>query len=269
VTDGSCAPVAPVVPSRLGSLGPSTHTAEPGDWWETTRAALLRERLERPGAAQRVLLDVGCGSGYVVSDEVGISARLRVGIDGWRWDNWDSMSGAVFVVADVRKLPFRSASADVALVLDVLEHLSDDVAPLDEVRRVLRGDGRVAITVPAFDVLWSTHDDAVGHYRRYRLRDLTRPLSAAGLRVVRWSYFFSWLFPLALLRRALRLGGDSDRTPQSLAPIAPPLGRLERFCIRHGITIPFGSSAFVEAELADRAASAEHRRATEGALETA
>jgi SAM-dependent methyltransferase len=233
--------------SQVGSVGPSTHTASHGDWWEAARAGLLRELLAPHEGEPGVLFDVGCGSGYVVSDEGGLRARLRVGIDAWQWPHWHVSSGAHFVVADVNHLPFRSGCADVALVLDVLEHLADDAATLGEISRVLGRTGRVAVMVPAFEVLWSAHDEAVGHYRRYRIRDLTHPLSKAGLRAVRKSYFFAWLFPIALVGRLLHLGRSSDRTPAILAPIAKQLGRFERFCIRHGVVIPFGTSAFVEA----------------------
>jgi SAM-dependent methyltransferase len=233
--------------STLGSVGPSTHTASHGDWWEANRALLIRECVSRPHAARELLLDVGCGSGYALSDQAGLDARLKVGIDAWRSSEWDTAGGAVFVVADVSKLPFRSGVADVVLTLDVIEHLDDDQAALAEAARVLRVGGRAAVMVPAFAILWSPHDDTVGHYRRYRLADLVGPLSSAGLRIVQRSYFYSWLFPVALVRRVLHLGGQSDTTPRALGPIAHMIGRLERLVLRHRVPIPFGTSAFVEA----------------------
>ena len=201
------------------------------------------ERSARPD----VLVDLGCGSGYVVSERAGIEAGLKVGVDAWRWPSWESSAGTVFVVADVLRLPFRSEAADVVVTLDVLEHVPDDGGALEEAGRLLRPRGHAVVMVPAFSLLWSKHDDAVGHLRRYRTRDLTARLSSVGFRVVQTSYFYAWLFPVALARRVLRLGGRREATPRVLGPVAHVFGRLERFCIRHRIRIPFGSSLFVEA----------------------
>jgi hypothetical protein len=100
--------------------------------------------------------------------------------------------------------------------------------------------------VPAFKVLWSNHDEAVGHYRRYRLGALVDVLAGSGLETVQRSYFYSWLFPVALVRRALNIGEGHDGTPALLAPLAYVIGSIERFLIRNRLPIPVGSSAFAE-----------------------
>jgi len=239
------------VPGR-NRVGPSTHAAAHGDWWEANRALLIGQCLDQPRPGGRLLLDVGCGSGYVISEAAGIDARLKVGIDAWRSPSWDPSSGSVFVVADVTQLPFRSGGADVVLALDVIEHVEDDRAALREMARVLRAGGVAAVMVPAFAVLWSSHDDAVGHLRRYRVRDVARLLTSEGLSIVQASYLFCWLFPFALVRRALRLGGEGgDEAPRLLAPFANLFGWFERLCIRHRVAVPFGSSVFVEAVRSD------------------
>jgi len=232
----------------------TAHAASYGDWWEANRAALLRECLHASRSDRHLLLDVGCGSGYVLSDEAGIPAGFKVGVDAWLSSEWKPSPTAAFVVADVANLPFRDGVADVVLSLDVIEHLEDDRAALTEAARVLRPGGAAAVMVPAFKLLWSrSHDDAIGHYRRYRLDPLTDLLAAAGLQIVQRSYFYSWLFPVALLRRALRVGGSSDATPAPLAPVANAVGRIERFLIRQRVPIPIGSSVFAEARRPDPA----------------
>jgi SAM-dependent methyltransferase len=243
----------PVRPNSVGrGIVSSAHAASYGDWWEANRAALIRECVPTPRAAHRLVLDVGCGSGYVLSAEAGIDAEFKVGVDAWRSSAWMPSTGSAFVVADVTQLPLRDGVADLVLSLDVIEHLEDDRVGLAEAARVLRPGGTAVVMVPAFKVLWSSHDDAIGHHRRYRQGDLDHLLAATGLESVQRSYFFSWLFPVALVRRALRLGGESDATPAPLAPLAHVLGRLERSLIRHGIPIPFGSSVFTHAVRPDR-----------------
>ncbi len=237
----------------------SAHAASYGDWWEANRAALLRECLHASRSDCHLLLDVGCGSGYVISDQAGIEAGFKVGVDAWLSSEWKPSPSSVFIVADVANLPFRDGVADVVLSLDVIEHLEDDRAALTEAARVLRPGGTAAVMVPAFELLWSSsHDDAIGHYRRYRRGALTDLLSATGLQPVQRSYFYSWLFPVALVRRALKLGGESDATPAVLAPLAYAIGRIERFLIRNGFPIPFGSSAFAEARRPDQAQPKSH-----------
>ena len=85
--------------------------------------------------------------------------------------------------------------ADAVLLLDVLEHLDDDVAALVTARRALRPSGLLVITVPAYRWLWSGHDVALGHRRRYTARELSRVVERAELAVVHASYFNTLLFP--------------------------------------------------------------------------
>jgi SAM-dependent methyltransferase len=234
------------VPPNDLTVGPSTHTATYGDWWEANRASLVRERLRASRERHSVLLDIGCGSGYVISDDAGIGSDLKVGLDAWLGSEWKATPGSVFVVADVAALPFRDGVADVVLSLDVIEHLRDERIPLLEAARVLRPNGIAVVMVPAFPILWSNHDVIVGHYRRYRLGEVADLFASSGIGTLQRSYFYSWLFPVALTRRMLSLGRERDGTPRLLAPLGNAMGRLERFLIMRGVSIPIGSSAYVE-----------------------
>src|SRR5207247_1080807 len=137
--------------------------------------------------------------------------------------------------------------ADAVLLLDVIEHLDDDVAALETARRALRPGGLLVITVPAYRWLWSGHDVALGHRRRYSARGLARLVERAGLHVVHASYFNTLLFPAVALTRAWkRLTGDESH---DLHRPAPAINRwlervfaLERHVVPR-VALPLGVGA--------------------------
>ncbi len=143
---------------------------------------------------------------------------------------------------------------DVITMVDVLEHMPDDVRSLRHARDLLRPGGVLLCTVPALKWLWSDHDVALHHYRRYTRRGLLHALGSAGLRVERISYYTSLLLPaLALQRLASRLvRRRTGESPQY--DVRPPgfglnrlFGRLmsiERWWLGFS-TLPLGSSLIV------------------------
>lgn len=158
---------------------------------------------------------------------------------------------------DVRKgalpddLPVTPGWADVVLLLDVLEHLDDDAGGLRAAHRVLREGGVLVVTVPAYAWLWSGHDVALAHRRRYVAAGLRALVESAGYRVERLSYFNTLLFPaIAAVRLYKRLRRDERH---DLAHPGPRLNAflewlfaLERHVVpRPGL--PFGTSLLVVA----------------------
>lgn len=137
------------------------------------------------------------------------------------------------------------------LLLDVLEHIDDDVGSLKAIVPKLAAGGHVLVTVPAFPWLWSDHDVAHHHFRRYTRSSLRRTAEAAGLEVVRIGYFNTLLFPLvAAVRWSKRLTGQSGSDDSMPRPAVNALLRfvfgLERFLIGRA-PMPFGSSIFMVA----------------------
>jgi SAM-dependent methyltransferase len=136
--------------------------------------------------------------------------------------------------------------ADVALLLDVIEHVDDDVAALGAARRAMADGGWLVVTVPAYRWLWSGHDEALGHRRRYTARGLRVVAERAGFRVQRVSYFNTLLFPaVALVRLWKGLVGDRDhdlRRPSAAANrLLEGLFALERHVVPR-VALPFGGS---------------------------
>jgi SAM-dependent methyltransferase len=152
-------------------------------------------------------------------------------------------------------------------LFDVLEHVADDAGFLRRIHTILRANGLLYLTVPAFEFLWSRHDDRVGHFRRYSLRGLIPLLEACGFSVEFCSYLFAPLvMPIFLLRSLptrLRLvprdelkqfkrehsaeGGAVDRAMRRLLS-------LEKCAIAKRKSIPMGSSCLVVARAKDATA---------------
>ncbi len=184
-------------------------------WWFAGRRSLLRTVLRgrRNGGWAA---DIGAGAGGNV--------RVLQSL-GWKTVAFEySEAGAALARvrgqcvarADAHTLPLGSGSMGVVTALDVLEHLEDDAQAARELRRVLRPDGVLVVAVPADMSLWSAHDVAVGHHRRYDRAQLHGLLTDAGLDVVR---LWSWnvlLRPLAALHRKRDTGSDIKPVPPVL-----------------------------------------------------
>jgi len=148
-----------------------------------------------PGGA---IFDIGGGNGYVAAglERAGFSTVLvepgRVGAE-----NACRRGLRKVVNATVETAQFVPGSADAVGLFDVLEHIQDESAFLASIRRLMKPGGRIYLTVPAFQLLWSKEDDFAGHYRRYSQALLTKVLSDAGFHVEFASYFI-WFLPLPI-----------------------------------------------------------------------
>ena len=223
-------------------------------WFVGTRA-VIRDRLAAAqvapsaGRTRPLLLDVGCGTGSFLSSLTGFDL---LGLDYFQSalqfhrtrGPWPLVQGSA------TSLPLADGSVDVVTVLDVLEHLADDAAAVAEIHRVLAPGGVCLATVPAFQALWSTHDEALGHQRRYRRVPFMALFERAGFAARAVSYYNTWLFPALaatrLARRALPRGegpatSDLARLPAPLNRALAALLGSERHVLRHA-RLPVGAS---------------------------
>ena len=155
-----------------------------------------------PSAPIDRALDVGCGAGGKAPYLKKIAKSVfgvDLSIDALRLSkNVDSLKLAQ---ATIENLPYRDGSFGLINVFDVLEHVDDDGAALGELNRVLADNGLLVVAVPAFNILWSQHDIANFHKRRYGARDLKEKLDRMGFEVERSSYAGIVLFlPLLAYR---------------------------------------------------------------------
>ncbi len=166
------------------------------------------ERLAREAGRRRLrILDLGCGPGNTLRRlmPVGEVYGLDYSLDALAFARTKGVR-CVFS-GESTALPLASATFDCVVALDMLEHVEDDRAALAEVARVLRPGGVFFLTVPAFMLLWRYHDEAYGHFRRYRRADFMRRVRAAGLEIRACRFFKCAFFPPLLLLAVLeRLG---------------------------------------------------------------
>jgi SAM-dependent methyltransferase len=154
------------------------------------------------------------------------------------------------ISGSVLQMPFAENSFDLAVCLDVIEHLEDDLAALRELRRVVAPGGSLLVTVPAYQWLWSGHDEVNHHFRRYTRRSLQRVAEQAGWRQVRSTHFNSLLLPVAVLLRVLdRFSRKTTESSLDLWVPPQPLNwllerplLLEAALIGRGTRIPAGLS---------------------------
>ena len=216
-------------------------------WWFRGRLAVLLATLRRALPARPVrLLELGCGSGNVLAalSEFGEA----VGMDAH--DDLTAAARAAGLDVRVGHLPDNLGVppgwAEVVLLLDVIEHVDDDVATLSAARAGVAEGGLLVVTVPAYRWLWSGHDEVLGHRRRYTARELRTAVERAGFRVVRVSYFNTLLFPfLVVVRGWKRLRGDRGhdlhRPATPLNWLLERIFALERHLVPR-LALPFGAS---------------------------
>ncbi|KTF70819.1 class I SAM-dependent methyltransferase [Sphingomonas sp. HT-1] len=191
----------------------STH------WWYRARRDILADYLARYGAVPKgaKILEIGCGTGHNLPMLGAFGEVDAIEIDPAARAIASERLGKPVGASPLPELTgVQPASYDLVAVLDVVEHIEDDVAALQAMARVLKPGGKILITVPAHQWMWSAHDVVNHHKRRYSKATLLAALEKAGLtwRKLRW--FNSLLFPVAVAARfAGKLMGkdDSDDSP--------------------------------------------------------
>ena len=118
-------------------------------------------------------------------------------------------------------LPFAEASFDLVCAFDVIEHVDADAASVAALGRLAKHGGYLATTVPGQPWMWSRHDEAHHHKRRYRMADFRALFERAGLTIVKASHFNTALFPPIAAVRALKMATGSTAADDDAMPPAP------------------------------------------------
>lgn len=233
---------------------------ESAHWWFRGRRAILRStiaRLELPPNPR--ILEVGCGTGgnldmlarfgrvsaLEMDDAARAMAARKTG------DRYDIRAGSC-----PHDIPFAPGSFDLVCLFDVLEHIEDDAQTLVRLRERLAPNGRLLITVPAYQWLHGAHDEFLHHKRRYTARRLRGQCAAAGLSPARMSYFNTLLFPLAAIARLKdKLLGGTSVTGTAIPPplVNAAFERVfgsERWLLER-VDLPFGISLLCVAQASD------------------
>lgn len=219
-------------------------------WWYQGRSAAVKALLTRTGITkQGRALDYGAGFGgmrHMLSEfaesvdafEPDAAARAAARARGYAQtvEDADTIEDGVYSLIGA---------------FDVVEHIEDDRAFLERIKRALTLNGHLAITVPAFPFLWSIHDETHLHFRRYTKQSLTRLLTETGYRVEHVSYWNVSLFPVAAVMRLLGSSGEGGlHTASWINAILSFVVTVEAVVMRV-LSFPFGVSLVVIARPAD------------------
>lgn len=223
-------------PGRLERIGLSveasdiqvTTAVETRHWWYRERRTIISRELRRLGEPGRAI-EIGAAGG-------GNSLVLQAG-------GWDVLAteyiaegveiarsrGLNAIQADARNLPVGSDLYDLVIAFDVLEHIEEDYLAAGEMYRVLRPGGSALIAVPCDMALWSAHDVASGHVRRYTRQTLTELAEKAGFSIDR---IWSWnvlLRPVVAMRRKSTTGSDVVHLNPVVNAALGAVIKMERF----------------------------------------
>ncbi len=230
---------------------------EAGNFWFRARNALILWAFARHLPRARDYLEVGCGTGYVLSAISAAFPHLRVSgseifVEGLSIAARRAPAACLFQM-DARNAPFAGVY-DVVGAFDVIEHIDDDARVLAELHRVLRPGGGILLTVPQHPGLWSAQDDFAHHVRRYRRGELERKLQASGFAVAWTSSFVSLLLPALVASRLSRRKPAAPvdpfaefKLPRWLDAALLAVMRIEFALIRIGLRFPIGGSRIVVA----------------------
>jgi SAM-dependent methyltransferase len=228
--------------------------AEPGHFWFEERRRLIVWALKRYFPQARSFCDMGCGTGFVLA---GIARQIPAldltGIDPYPEalaHTTRLVPGIQLHQGDILAEDFR-AKFDVVGCFDVLEHIPDDQAALDQLAARVRPGGGLILTVPQHPRLWSAADEIGHHQRRYTRQQLLARLQTAGLTCVRATSFITLLLPVLWFRRNETLSREQALAELHPSPAANRAGRallqLERSLISSGVSFPWGGSLLVVA----------------------
>jgi SAM-dependent methyltransferase len=230
---------------------------EENHWWYAGRRRIIKSFLEplcsNPGSQTSEqspalnILDVGCGTGANLEmlSQFGEAEGVDISAEALSFCRARGLTNVK--QGEAEHLPYAENSFDLVTGLDVVEHLDNDLAGLQEMRRILRRGGHALLFVPAFMFLWGVQDDVSHHRRRYTLAELKRVVREAGFEIERATYvnlsFFAPILLGRLLMRAVRFRPESENN-LTIGFLNGVLGKIlgaERLPLRH-LNFPFGVS---------------------------
>lgn len=234
---------------------------EADNFWFRARNRLIVWALRRHFPHMQSYLEIGCGTGYVLT---GVSnafpgARIvgsevfSVGLPFAA----HRVRQAELLQMDARRIPYVD-EFDVIGAFDVLEHIKEDETVLAEMHRALRPGGGIAITVPQHPWLWSRQDEYACHVRRYCIGELREKVLRAGFKVELETSFVSLLLPTMLASRMAQRKAATESDAMAELRLATPINRVfewimnaERQLIRLGLRFPAGGSLLLIARKAE------------------
>ena len=191
-------------------------------WWFSARRDIISTlifRIFQPAADGMKILEVGCGSGGNL-----LMLRKFGSVDAFEVDHPSREAAIIKSGIDIQygvlpnEIPFKNERYDLIALFDVLEHVEADKSSLAVLSELLTPEGKILVTVPAFPLFWSLHDQKHHHFRRYTKQTLADTAGGASLKVEFSFYFNSLLLPLVLVSRGLKKLTHNETPDETLPP---------------------------------------------------
>jgi 2-polyprenyl-3-methyl-5-hydroxy-6-metoxy-1,4-benzoquinol methylase len=225
------------------------YEVETEHWWWTARKKIIfdiiRQRLGNSHVERAI--DVGCGTGAFLSDLSKTYETYGTDTSELAIEFCRKRGIANVFCCTLENFPRQELRFDLITLLDVIEHIEDDIAALRQCHHLMNPGAHILVTVPAYQFLWSHHDDVNHHKRRYTKSRLRMALKTSGFSIELLSYYNTLLFPSALVERlaSKAMVKNTDSALDVPSPIVnsclQSIFSLERFLLRK-ITLPFGLS---------------------------
>jgi SAM-dependent methyltransferase len=227
-------------------------------FWMKARKELFAWAIVKYLHSDGKLLEIGCATGLVLA----FFRRAFPNVTLYGFEIFTqalscaakSVPDATFFQADARSIPFEN-EFDTVAAFDVIEHIDDDRAVLEQMFRVTKPGGGMLVSVPHHPFMWSQRDEFLRHKRRYTRSGLIEKITKAGFRIKRATAFVSVPFPAMIAESLLNRKPKKDynplktlRTPRLPGAMLSGVLTFERKMIKAGVSFPFGGSLLVVAE---------------------
>ena len=226
------------------------YDMEESHWWFLSHRHLAVRLIESLRLSRPKILDVGAGTGGKIRSFAKLGEAHGIDVSEKAVEFCQRRGLENVVLCPAEHIAFPDETFDIVTSFDVLEHVNNPSRMLEECRRVLKAGGHLIISVPAFRFLWSQHDEALCHLRRYERKEFSNELEEAGFEIKRMSYLFFVSFfvvaPIRLLRRVRQAKTICDTTtlpPRLLNLALVALFRFETW-LSMKMGLPFGTTLY-------------------------
>lgn len=225
-------------------------------WWHVGRVSIIRRmlRLFLPRHPFTTILNIGSGTGGTIPmlSKFGKVTNVDTSPLAIQYLQNRGITDAMLIHDST--LPFDNSSFDVAVAFDVLEHIKNDSTAIQEWHRVLKPGGRLVITVPAYQWLWSGHDETLHHFRRYTASGLHQLLNINHFQVIKKTYAIVFSFPLIVGFRLFQSMFSRRSQSSSYVILPKPINTFLTLILKlEGLVLqlfnmPFGTSVLIVAQ---------------------
>jgi ubiquinone/menaquinone biosynthesis C-methylase UbiE len=207
------------------------YETEMTHWWFLGIRQIYERQLAKivRGMERLEILDLGCGTGgnYELLAKLGEATNLDNSYKALTFCRERGLQNLVH--GSCTELPFKRATFDLVTMLGLLEHVEEDSQAAEEAYRVCREEGHLLLLTSAYQFLWSSHDVANEHKRRYSARELFLKIEAAGFEVTWLTYVNFFLFPFILLFRLVERGVSMVYKREVKRDLSTPPGPINTF----------------------------------------